>query len=172
MITGPNPSPNAVWRVYKTSISNGEWKLWREGQPFNQRCTATICAGQQGHKRPPSSEALPASHSALPPDLGRWEKTGLSVHGSATMRSRASAASVEGTVNSSRKCVMAFIMRHRISVFFVLAYGLTWGATSWNGLFAPGVLLAAQIVVTLAEGLSGLKAPARNASPTATPSHS
>jgi hypothetical protein len=46
------------------------------------------------------------------------------------------------------------------------------GATSWNGYFAPGVLLAALIVVTLTEGLSGLKAPARNASSTATPSHS
>jgi hypothetical protein len=45
------------------------------------------------------------------------------------------------------------------------------GATPWNGFFAPGVLLAALIVVTLTEGLSGLKAPARNASPTATPSH-
>ena len=46
------------------------------------------------------------------------------------------------------------------------------GATPWNGFLAPGVLMAALIVVTLTEGLSGLKAPARNASPTATPSHS
>ncbi len=44
---------------------------------------------------------------------------------------------------------MAFIKRHPIAVLFVLAYTLTWGAT-----------------------LSGLKAPARNANPTATPSHS
>ena len=67
---------------------------------------------------------------------------------------------------------MAFIKRHRIAVFFVLAYALTWGATPWSGFFAPGVLLAALIVVTLIEGPSGLEAPARNASPTATPSHS
>ena len=67
---------------------------------------------------------------------------------------------------------MAFIKRHRIAAFFILAYTLTWGATPWNGLFAPGVLLAALIVVTLTDGLSGLKAPARNASTTATPSHS
>ena len=67
---------------------------------------------------------------------------------------------------------MAFIKRHRIAVFFVLAYALTWGATPWNGFFAPAVLLAALIVVTLIEGPSGLEAPARNASPTATPSHS
>ena len=67
---------------------------------------------------------------------------------------------------------MAFIKRHRIAVFFVLAYALTWGATPWSGFFARGVLLAALIVVTLTEGLSVLKAPARNASPTATPSHS
>ena len=67
---------------------------------------------------------------------------------------------------------MASIKRRRIAVFFVLPYSLTLGATPWNGFFAPGVLLAAPIVVTLTEGLSGLKAPARNARPTATPSHS
>jgi CAAX protease family protein len=67
---------------------------------------------------------------------------------------------------------MAFINRHRIAVFFVLAYALAWGATPWNGFFARGVLMAALIVVTLTEGLSRLKAPAWNASPTATPSHS
>ena len=67
---------------------------------------------------------------------------------------------------------MAFIKRHRIVVFFVLAYALACGATPSNGFFAPGVLLAALIVVTLTEGLSGLKAPAPNANPTATPSHS
>jgi hypothetical protein len=38
------------------------------------------------------------------------------------MRSCASAARVEGTVKSSRECVMAFIKRHRLAVFFVLAY--------------------------------------------------
>ena len=68
---------------------------------------------------------------------------------------------------------MAFIRRHRIAVFFVLACALASGATSpWNGFFAPGVLLAALIVVTQTERPSGLKGPARNAGPTATPSHS
>ena len=67
---------------------------------------------------------------------------------------------------------MAFIKRHRMAVFFVLAYVLAGRATPWNGFFAPGVLLAALIVVTLTEGLSGLKAPGRNAGPTATPRHS
>ena len=66
---------------------------------------------------------------------------------------------------------MAFIKRQRIALFFVLAYALAWGATPWNGFFAPGVLLAALIVVPLTEGPSGLKAAARNASPTATPRH-
>ena len=55
---------------------------------------------------------------------------------------------------------MAFMKRLRIAVVFVLAYALAWGATLWNGFFAPGVLLAALIVVTLTEGLGGLKAPA------------
>ena len=31
-----------VCRVYEMSIEDGEWKLWREGEPFPQRFTATI----------------------------------------------------------------------------------------------------------------------------------
>jgi hypothetical protein len=31
-----------VCRVYEMSIGNGEWKLWRKGEPFDQRFTATI----------------------------------------------------------------------------------------------------------------------------------
>jgi hypothetical protein len=31
-----------VCRVYEMSIGGGEWKLWREGEPFSQRFTATI----------------------------------------------------------------------------------------------------------------------------------
>ena len=32
----------SVCRVYEMSIGNGEWKLWREGEPFTQRFSATI----------------------------------------------------------------------------------------------------------------------------------
>src|SRR6266536_4266614 len=31
-----------VCRVYQMSIGKGEWKLWRDGEPFSQRFTATI----------------------------------------------------------------------------------------------------------------------------------
>jgi len=31
-----------VCRVYEMSIANGEWKLWREGEPFSQRFTGTF----------------------------------------------------------------------------------------------------------------------------------
>jgi hypothetical protein len=31
-----------VCRVYEMSIGNGEWRLWRDGEPFAQRFTATI----------------------------------------------------------------------------------------------------------------------------------
>jgi hypothetical protein len=31
-----------VCRVYEMSIGNGEWKLWRQGEPFSQRFTATF----------------------------------------------------------------------------------------------------------------------------------
>jgi uncharacterized protein len=53
---------------------------------------------------------------------------------------------------------MSFVRRHRIVVFFVLAYFLAWGAIPWNSFLAPGALLAALIVVGLTEGLAGLRA--------------
>jgi hypothetical protein len=31
-----------VCRVYEMTVGDGEWKLWREGDPFPQRFTATI----------------------------------------------------------------------------------------------------------------------------------
>jgi hypothetical protein len=31
-----------VCRVYEMSIGGGEWRLWRDGEPFSQRFTATI----------------------------------------------------------------------------------------------------------------------------------
>ena len=31
-----------VCRIYGMSIGNGEWKLWREGEPFSQRFTGTF----------------------------------------------------------------------------------------------------------------------------------
>jgi hypothetical protein len=31
-----------VCRIYQMSIDEGEWKLWREGEPFAQRFTGTL----------------------------------------------------------------------------------------------------------------------------------
>ncbi len=31
-----------VCRVYEMSVHDGEWKLWREGEPFSQRLSATF----------------------------------------------------------------------------------------------------------------------------------
>ena len=31
-----------VCRIYEMSISNGEWKLWRKGEPFSQRFIGTF----------------------------------------------------------------------------------------------------------------------------------
>ena len=31
-----------VCRIYQMSIGDGTWKLWREGEPFSQRFTASI----------------------------------------------------------------------------------------------------------------------------------
>ena len=48
--------------------------------------------------------------------------------------------------------------RHPVLSFFVLACVLSWAAVPWQSFFAPGVLIAALIVVFLTEGLPGLKA--------------
>jgi hypothetical protein len=39
---GGAPDVRGVCRVYEMSIGHGEWKLWREGEPFSQRFTATF----------------------------------------------------------------------------------------------------------------------------------
>jgi len=36
-----------VCRVYEMSIGDGQWKLWRDGEPFAQRFTATIAEDGQ-----------------------------------------------------------------------------------------------------------------------------
>jgi uncharacterized protein len=53
---------------------------------------------------------------------------------------------------------MSLIRRHPVVTFFLLAYALCWGAIPWESFFAPGVLVAALIVVSLTEGTAGLKA--------------
>ena len=53
---------------------------------------------------------------------------------------------------------MSVIRRHPVITFFLLAYALTWVAIPWQSFFAPGVLVAALIVVSLTEGVAGLKA--------------
>ena len=37
-----NSDDRGVCRVYEMSIGNGEWKLWRQGEPFAQRFSATF----------------------------------------------------------------------------------------------------------------------------------
>ena len=53
---------------------------------------------------------------------------------------------------------MSVIRRHPVITFFVLACALSWAAIPWQSFFAPGVLVAALIVVSLTEGVAGLKA--------------
>ena len=52
---------------------------------------------------------------------------------------------------------MSVIRRHPVLIFFLLACVLSWGAIPWRSFFAPGVLLAALLVVFVTEGLAGLK---------------
>ena len=53
---------------------------------------------------------------------------------------------------------MSVIRRHPVITFFLLAYVLTWAAIPWQSFFAPGVLVAALVVVSLTEGVAGLRA--------------
>ena len=52
---------------------------------------------------------------------------------------------------------MSMIRRHPVITFFLLACALSWGAIPWQSFFAPGVLIAALIVVSLTEGVAGLR---------------
>jgi hypothetical protein len=53
---------------------------------------------------------------------------------------------------------MSVIRRHPVITFFLLTYALSWAAIPWQSFFTPGVLVAALIVVSLTEGVAGLKA--------------
>ena len=53
---------------------------------------------------------------------------------------------------------MSVIRRHPVITFFLLCYALSWGAIPWDSFFAPGVLVAAVVVVSLTEGVAGLRA--------------
>ena len=53
---------------------------------------------------------------------------------------------------------MSVVRRHPVLTFFILACVLSWTALFWQSFFAPGVLVAALIVVFLTEGVAGLKA--------------
>jgi CAAX protease family protein len=53
---------------------------------------------------------------------------------------------------------MSVIRRHPVITFFLLAYAISWAAIPWQSFFAPGVLVAAVIVVSLTEGVAGLRA--------------
>jgi hypothetical protein len=53
---------------------------------------------------------------------------------------------------------MSVVRRHPVITFFLLAYALSWAAIPWQSFFAPGVLVAALIVVSLTEGVAGLRA--------------
>ena len=53
---------------------------------------------------------------------------------------------------------MSIVRRHPVVTFFILACALSWGAIPWQSFFAPGVLVAAVIVVFFTEGVAGLRA--------------
>jgi hypothetical protein len=64
---------------------------------------------------------------------------------------------IRSTNGLKTKAVMSVIRRHPV-VPFLLAYALSWAAIPWQSFFAPGVLVAALVVMFLTEGVAGLRA--------------
>lgn len=50
-----------ICRIYQMSIDEREWRLWREGEPFPQRFTATII--DDGNPIAGSWEKAPDGHT-------------------------------------------------------------------------------------------------------------
>ena len=88
-----------------------------------------------------------------------WEKTAHGFGGLAGWAARLGSESLRSGRQwpPNRKAVMSVIRRHPVLTFFLLAYALCWAAIPWQSFFAPGVLVAAVIVVSLTEGVAGLK---------------
>lgn len=53
---------------------------------------------------------------------------------------------------------MSIVRRHPMVSFFVLAYALSWMFLPFGTFFPPGALIAALVVVSLTQGVAGLKA--------------
>jgi hypothetical protein len=89
-----------------------------------------------------------------------WEKPARSSGGMSSRPRRRSPRLWKRVYNGLRteRAVMSLVRRHPVITFFLLTYALSWAATPWQSFFAPGVLVAALIVVSLTEGVAGLKA--------------
>ena len=58
-----------VCRVYEMSIGNGEWKLWREGEPFSQRFTDLQRRREHDHRTLGDRRRRHRLHDRLRPHL-------------------------------------------------------------------------------------------------------
>jgi uncharacterized protein len=89
-----------------------------------------------------------------------WEKSALRFGGLPARGSKPLAAIMKSGQQrpKDRKAVMSVVRRHPVITFFLLTYALSWTAIFWQSFFAPGVLVAALIVVSLTEGVAGLRA--------------
>ena len=79
-----------------------------------------------------------ARHDALPPP-----------HGTGSGRL--------GDAPRPRSFGLDVVRRHPLVAFFVLSYVLAWGALPWDSFWAFSPLLSALVVVSIAEGLPGLR---------------
>lgn len=61
------------------------------------------------------------------------------------------------SLSPERWLEMSFVRRHRVAVFFALAYVLAWSGVPFDSFYAPGALLAALLVIVVTEGMPGLR---------------
>jgi membrane protease YdiL (CAAX protease family) len=61
------------------------------------------------------------------------------------------------SVGRPEPAIRTFVRAHRVPVFFVLAYALSWMFLPWGTFLPTGALIAALIVASTADGVAGLR---------------
>src|SRR6266540_3704186 len=65
---------------------------------------------------------------------------------------------IQNDAEDRTRGLTAFVRQHPLSVFFVLAFAMTWAPTPFGVFMAAGPLVAAVVVTALVDGRRGLRA--------------